>query len=198
MPQPTAESATRRRTRQAIIDAAVDVLVSRRDATLADIADAARTSRSTLHRHFADRSDLVGAVVLDAIEAISTATVRAAVGDGPPLDALRRLVAAYLDVGDRIRFLFDDPGLMAEHPVIGEFAGDEGPVIGLIERGQADGSFTTALRPEWVERVLWSLVFAAAEAVDDGVLGRHEALSTVLLTLEEGVGGGRPGPRARS
>jgi AcrR family transcriptional regulator len=186
-PPTTAESATRRRTRQAIIEAAVAVLVARRDATLADIADAAETSRSTLHRHFTDRSDLVQAVVLDSIEAITTATVRAAVEEGPPPDAMRRLVAAYLDVGDRIRFLFDDPALMADHPVIGEFAGAEGPVVGLIERGQADGSFTTALRPDWIERVLWSLVYAAAEAVDDGSLGRHEALSTVLRTMEEGV-----------
>jgi AcrR family transcriptional regulator len=182
-------TAARRRTRQAIIDAAIGVLVRQRDATLADIAAAAGTSRSTLHRHFADRADLLHAAVADALAAIARATTDAALERGDAMEALRRLVGAYLDIGDRIRFLFEDPGLAAEHPEITELATAEGPVVGLIERGQAAGAIASSLSAVWIERVLWAVVFAGAEAVDDGTLARHEALSAVLGTIERGVAG---------
>jgi len=163
------------------------VLVHQRDATLADIAAAAQTSRSTLHRAFADRAELIDAVVHDSIDAIIAATTHAAIDHGTPVEALRRLVAAYLDVGDRIRFLFDDPTFAAGHPAIAELAAAEGPVVELIARGQDRGDLDPACRPDWIERVLWALVYTAAEAVDDGTLARHEALATVLRTLEHGV-----------
>lgn len=182
-------TAARRRTRQAIIDAAIRVLVRQRDATLADIAAAAGTSRSTLHRHFADRADLLRAAVAEALGSIVRATSDAALDRGDALQALRRLVGAYLDIGDRIRFLFDDPGLATQHPEIAELAATEGPVVGLIERGQAAGLIAPSLSAAWIERVLWAVVFAAAEAVDDGTLARHEALSSVLDTFERGVAG---------
>ena len=184
----TAElTATRQRTRQAIIDAAVAVLVRKRDATLADIAAAAGTHRSTLHRIFADRRELVDAVVRDSLDAIVSATEAAAVDQGPPVEALRRLAAGYLAVGRRIRFLFEDPAVMAEHPVVEEVLSGPGPFVDLIERGQAGGGFDPALPPEWVERTLWALVYAASEAADDGTLAPHEALPTLLRTLERGV-----------
>ena len=48
-------------------------------------------------------------------------------------------------------------------------------------------SRSTAPSPEWVERTLWALVYAASEAADDGTLAPHEALPTLLRTLERGV-----------
>ena len=83
-----AESATRARTREAIIHAAVTVLVHRPEASLAEIALAAQVSRSTLHRHFADRAELERAAVAHSVEAIVRATVDAEPGQGEPLAAL--------------------------------------------------------------------------------------------------------------
>lgn len=183
----SAQSATRRRTRQAIIDAAASVLVRSPEAPLAEIAAAAETSRSTLHRSFADRAELIEAVVHDSIAAITAATNRAAVDEGTPVEALRRVVTAYLEIGDRIRFLFADPTFAARHPAIAELSAEEGPVIGLIARGQAEGSLDPACPPDWIERTIWALVYTASEAIDDGSLTRHAAPATLLQTIEHGI-----------
>lgn len=179
-------SPVRERTRRAIIDAAVHAWVDDRNATLAVIAERAQTHRATLHRHFPNRDDLHDAVVGHCVAELIAATSSAAVDDGEPPAALRRLIANYLAAGRHIRFLFDDISL-ATHPAVAALASDEGPVIELIRRGQRSGQFDDQLPPAWTERALWAIVYAASEAIDDGTLVAHEALATVVRTIEHGV-----------
>ena len=71
-----ATSGPRGRTRRAIIDAAISVLAANPAAPLGDIAEAAGVGRSTLHRHFSERGDLMRAVALHVHE-VSTAAITA-------------------------------------------------------------------------------------------------------------------------
>lgn len=76
------QSATRERTRKAILDAAVSVFASKPAATLSEIASAARVGRTTLHRYFPERSDLVDAVAAEATRAVGEAAAAARLGEG--------------------------------------------------------------------------------------------------------------------
>ena len=182
----TTRSGVRDRTRRAILGAAASVLARDRAATLAEIAEAAGVGRSTLHRHFADREELVAAAVEDSLAALGQAVEDAALDQGPPLEAMRRLVGAMAGVGDRLLFLFGDPRVLEgrEGP-----APSGGPVIELIERGQAEGAFDPEVSPGWVEHVLWALVYTAAEEANAGRLPRHGVTTTVIRTLENGIRG---------
>jgi AcrR family transcriptional regulator len=178
------ESGARGRTRRAILGAAASVLARDRAATLADIADAADVGRSTLHRYFPDRQVLVDAVVEDSLGALGQAVEEAALHQGPPLEAMRRLVAAMVDVGDRLLFLFGDPQVLEGR----EASGPSGRrVTDLIERGQVQGVFDPEVGAEWIEHVLWALVYTAAEEVSTGRLPRHGVTATVVRTLENGI-----------
>jgi AcrR family transcriptional regulator len=179
-------SPARRRTREAILTAAISTWVRNRDATLDDIARAAQAHRATLHRHFTNRADLLDACVERCVADIVTATDAASVSDGPPLDALRRVIAGYLAIGDRIRFLFEDLAV-ARHPTVTELATSEGPVLDLVRRAQADGSVDASLPAAWIERAIWALVYAASEAVDDGTLPAHDALAVLQRTIGVGI-----------
>jgi AcrR family transcriptional regulator len=179
-------SGARGRTHRAILAAAASVLARDRSATLADIARAADVGRSTLHRHFTDREALVDAAVEDSLRALGESVEDAALDQGSPLEAMRRLVAAMAGVGDRLLFLFGDPRLLEgrEGP-----APSDRPVIELIERGQAEGVFDPEVSPGWIEHVLWALVYTAAEEVNTGRLPRHGVTATVVRTLEHGIRG---------
>jgi AcrR family transcriptional regulator len=179
-------SGVRGRTRRAILSAAAAVLARDRTATLADIARAADVGRSTLHRYFADRDDLLRAVVADSIAAIDTAISDAAPEQGPPAEAVRRLVAGMVDVGDRVLFLFSDAHLVEElYP--GSIDGPDQPVVDLIRRGQDEGVFLSGVPAEWLETAIWALVYTGCEGADRGVLPRHGVAQTVVHLLENGL-----------
>ncbi|MFI0356368.1 TetR/AcrR family transcriptional regulator [Actinomadura sp. 9N407] len=186
----TPESGVRGRTRRAILSAAASLLARRHGATLAEIAEAADVGRSTLHRYFPDRDELMRAVVEDSLEAIGRSVEGAAIGDGPPLEGMRRLVAAMVEAGDRIMFLWGDPRVLKEYgpePCEGDEDYDDDPVLRLIERGQAEGVFDAEVSAAWIQHTLWALVFTGVEDADKGLLPRHGVTATVIRTFENGI-----------
>lgn len=104
------------------------------------------------------------------------------------LEAMRRLVAALVAVGDRLIFLFGDPRVLARH---GGEAPDRpaevDPVIALIERGQAEGVLDAGVDADWIRHSVWALVYTGWEAAREGRLPRHGVTATVLRTLEGGI-----------
>jgi AcrR family transcriptional regulator len=186
-PVVTVESSVRSRTRRAILSATASVLARDPDATLPVIAEAAGVGRTTLHRYFPDREALVAATVADSVAAIEQAVAEAAVEDGPVQAAMRRLVAALVAVGDRLIFLFADPRVLAAHGTDLAAAAQGDPVLGLIERGQAEGVLDAGVDADWIRHTLWALVYTGWEAVQEGRLPRHGVTATVVRTLEGGI-----------
>src|SRR5918996_3162575 len=182
-----ARAGVRNRTRRASLGAAASVLARDRSATLADIAEAAEVGRSTLHRYFPDREGLLEAVVEDSLETLDRAVAEAALDQGPPLEAMRRLFTAMVEVGDRILFLFGDPRVLEGRQ---DPEPSDRPVIELIERGQAEGVFDRQVGAGWIEHVLWALVYTAAEEAANGRLPRHGVTATAIRTFEHGIRAG--------
>lgn len=182
-----AQSGTRNRTRRAILSAACSILARNWSATLADIADAAEVGRTTLHRYFPDRETLIKAAVDDSVEAIASSTAEAAIEHGPPAEAMRRLVAAMVEVGDRLMFLFGDPRVLETYGTTKADAPLEDSVTALIRRGQDEGVFDPEVSPVWIRHVLWALVYAGLEEADSGRLPRHGITATVTRALERGI-----------
>nr|WP_232328403.1 TetR/AcrR family transcriptional regulator [Kibdelosporangium sp. MJ126-NF4]CEL21361.1 transcriptional regulator, TetR family [Kibdelosporangium sp. MJ126-NF4]CTQ96072.1 transcriptional regulator, TetR family [Kibdelosporangium sp. MJ126-NF4] len=176
------------RTRSAILSAAAATLARDRAATLPQIATAAGVGRTTVHRYFPDRDTLIKAAVEDSVQAIGEAIAEARLSEGTPLEALHRLVMAYLSVGDKLVFLFNDPHVMRDYGV-GESDGppEADPVMDLIERGQRDGVFDDQLTASWIQHVLWALVYTGIDEVDKGSVSRHGVAATVIRTLERGI-----------
>ncbi|GAA0925033.1 TetR family transcriptional regulator [Nonomuraea longicatena] len=182
------ESGTRSRTRRAILAAAAAVLARDRAATLADIADAADVARSTLHRYFTDRDELVRAAIVDSLSMVEEQQKAAAIDQGPADEAMRRLLVAMVDAGERLAFLFADPDLAK---TLDQAKWDPDPAVpgtlDLIRRGQAEGVFDPGQKPEWVQRVIWALTYSGWEAGEKGELARHEIAGAVIRTFEAGT-----------
>ncbi|MFC4563058.1 TetR/AcrR family transcriptional regulator [Nocardiopsis mangrovi] len=193
MTNPVSEhSGTRGRTRRAIIDAAATVLARDRAATLADIAKAAEVGRSTLHRYFHDRDDLLRALVEDSLHGLERAGTDAHPHEGPPLEAMRRMVASMVEVGERILLLFGDASLLETYGPA-DAAGDadcadvDDSLLDLIRRGQADGVFDPDVSDAWIQNTVWALVYTGCEMADKGLLPRHGVAQMVMRTLENGI-----------
>ncbi|MEJ3657296.1 helix-turn-helix domain-containing protein [Actinomycetes bacterium KLBMP 9759] len=186
-----AESGTRARTRRAILDAAVTVLSERRTASMSEVAEAANVARSTLHRYFADRAELVEALAENAIARGGAAVREAALDKGPPMDAVRRLALAYFDLGPLMTFLWQELTLnQQDHPFWQKMEHEQDPMTEVVQRGLDDGSFDPAFEAEWIRHMFWAIVFSTWEVVSGGRMARQPAISAMLRTIEKALAAG--------
>ncbi len=185
--EPSTESRARARTRNAIIDAAIATLRENPAASLGDVAAAAGVGRTTVHRYFPERADLLNAIGARVLEQIQIATERARPHDGPAPAALDRLCQEYFEVGDGLSLMFENPQLIAWEGWQEETPADRA-LLDLLRRGRRAGAFDPEMSPEWIVQALWALLFAAwSHAREDGVT-RHTALTMCLRSLHKMVG----------
>lgn len=186
------ESRAVARTRRAILDAAAAAWARDPGVPLGEIAAAAGVGRTTLHRHYPDRSGLILALAEDAILATAEAVRAARLGEGAPVAALGRLLHELVGLGDRFAFLLNEPSMAGNPEIDDAEARALLPVIALIERGQAAGDIRPDLPPRWIVEAMGMIVYAAWLSVRAGTLARSEAVGHTLALLVDGIRGPNP------
>ncbi|MDX1871313.1 TetR/AcrR family transcriptional regulator [Mycolicibacterium sp. 120266] len=177
-------SGPRSRTRRAIIDAAVTVIAGNPAATMADIAAAAGVGRSTLHRYFSERSDLMRAVALH-VHAVSTAAIAAADPACGPVDAaLRRVVESQLDLGPIVLYIYTDPTLLADPELAAHLDTGDEAIAEVLARATADGP---VYPPGWARRVFWALLLTGYDAIRQDGIPRHQVVDAIMSSLTNGT-----------
>ncbi|MFY1690696.1 TetR/AcrR family transcriptional regulator [Plantactinospora sp. WMMB782] len=181
-----AESRVRARTRRAILDAAITVLAQHSTASLGDVADAAGVGRTTLHRYFPERADLLTALSTDVLARIDAAAERAEPERGPAPDALERMCQEFFELGDILMCVFSQPELV-NTPTWEECSEADRTLLRLVRRGHAEGTLDPALDPAWVQQVLWSMLYAAWQHTRENSVSKHRALDLCLRSLRKVV-----------
>jgi TetR/AcrR family transcriptional repressor of lfrA len=174
----TVPTGSRARTRQAILDAAVEVLARNPSASLGDVAVAADVGRTTLHRYFPERGDLITALQALADERLELATARARLEEGPAVAALQRLCREYFDLGDVLSLLFRDQVNCEEETTVCDEDFEE-----LVRRGHTDGSIDPELPALWIQSLLWSQLYAGWSYLAEHGVSRHEVLRLVTRCI---------------
>ncbi|MBO1752169.1 TetR/AcrR family transcriptional regulator [Actinotalea sp. BY-33] len=179
------ERGAKARTRRAILEAAATVLAADGSASLTAVADAAGVGRTTLHRYFPERVDLVRALAQHTVAETDRRYREARPDDGDPVAALRRIAEALLDLGPVLMYLYSEPLIAQDAACQAVLEGGEDPLDRLLDRA------APALRPDlpvaWVRRAFWSLLYTAWEAVREDEMARHEVLEALMATFTAGV-----------
>jgi TetR/AcrR family transcriptional repressor of lfrA len=174
----------RSRTRKAILDAAMSVLAEHPAASLGDIASAAEVGRSTLHRYFAERSDLLRALARH-VHQLSNAAIEHAEPDcGPPVQALRRVVECQLDLGPIVPFIYNEPTIIADPELVALLDTGDEVIVDVLNRASTRGS---AGPPDWPRLVFWALLEAGYEAVKRNSAPRVQIVDAIMASLTEGT-----------
>ena len=185
-----AQRADARRSIAAILDAAVSLLAERPDASMAEIAAAAGVARQTVYAHFDTRAELLSAVAERALARATEAIDSAAPAEGPPREALDRLVTAWWDtVTQHARVLEALASAYPDHRAIHEL---HGPILErltrLVRRGQRSGDFDPGLPATWLASAFLGLVHVAADEVAAGRLGDAAAGRALGLSVSRVFG----------
>ena len=180
------ESGSRTRTRQAIVDAAIGVLSRNPAAPLGDVAAAANVGRTTLHRYFAERADLITALRVEAVDRLCQATARARVAEDTGATAIRRLCQEYFDLGDVLSLIFNEQ-LQLSDADWQHAAQCDTAFVEMVERGHRDGTVDPELPSSWIQSLIWSQLYAGWSYLREQGVSRHDALRLILRSIEGAV-----------
>ena len=148
----------------AVLDAAIQTLASRPDASMDEIARAAGVSRQTVYAHFPSRDALIDAVIERGTAEFTSLLDGVDLDQARPAQALTRLLDAGWQIAARYPFLWlqpaVDPGKDAQRhaPVLDR-------MLDIVRRGQASGDFDASVPARW----LLSAALALGRATEDEV-----------------------------
>jgi TetR/AcrR family transcriptional regulator, mexCD-oprJ operon repressor len=172
-----------------IVAAATRVLAEDPDATMQDIAAAAGLGRATVYRHFPTREDLLGAIAIAALDELRRALSDGRLEEAEPREALRRAVAAILEIGDRYRVLVDGRDHMPTESKAAAMARTFAPLEAVLERAQRQGVIGSGVPLSWVRATLGALIKVAMQEAAEGTISREDAPRMIVETLLGGLGG---------
>jgi AcrR family transcriptional regulator len=176
-----------RANRQTVIDATIDLLPSRPDASMQDIADHSGLARTTVYRHFPNRESLFAAVVdevmLESREEISEATSS---GLGAA-ETIRRLSDVMIDLGLRFRFLYEN-GELTLGPVRRRAQDGESSVELFLRDAQERDEIRTDMPAWWLNAMTLALWLSMVREVLAGRIVRSDAGADLAATLISLIG----------
>lgn len=176
-----------------LLEIAAEVLTADPTASLGDVAVAAGIGRTTLHKRYPRREDLLLAIGHDALRAIGAgidgARLPAAAGDAAGhLAALRRLVEALVPLGAQVHFLLRQPALDSDPELLAQVDALDEPVLEFATAAQAAGVLRAGLAPWWIVSTLYSITYGAWEGVTAGRLAPLDAGELAFATITAGIG----------
>lgn len=162
---------------QKILEAAELVLRDDPGASMAQIAEAAGVARTTVHRRFATREALIGAMTLWATRRFDEAVQAARPETAPPLIALYQVTANVLRV--KIDWGFAMGVASADPEVARVHAHVRGQCDQVFRRARDEGMLRPDTDLDWMRRVYYALIQEAAR--NDAGDTAPDALATLIM-----------------
>ena len=182
---------------EAILDAAEELLQAQGHASISAVAAQAGVSRVTVYAHFPDWTALLEAAVERAVRRTMTALQAVHPEDGPPAQALDRMLAAtwqhlsrYQAMAAAVAELLSPEAVTRTHQAAHHTIG------ALLERGQADGSFRTDLPARWLMTASVALVHACSDEVRAGHIDEHDAVRILTTSVRDLLTGTQQRPES--
>ena len=185
---------SRRAAKPSLLDVAAEVLVADPSASLATVAEAAGIGRTTLHKSYPTRDDLLTAVGHRAIDLWKQAVDSvAAVAENPavaehPDGGLAALTAAMIPIGPQLAFLWRTPSFDHVPELADRWITAERGCLAVLKQAQQRGVLSRDVPDWWLLNTYYSLVYVAAESVRSGDLAPRDAPDLVLATFMHGIG----------
>jgi AcrR family transcriptional regulator len=181
-----------RAAKRSLLDAAAEVLVADPSASLTQVAEAAGIGRTTLHKQYATREDLLRAVGNRVIDLWEQVTEVASVDDAD--GGLRAAIEAMIPIGPQLAFLWRTPSFDHDQDLETRWNAFTQQTLAILKRAQDRGVISAAVPDWWLLSTFHAVIYIASERVQLGHLARLDAPGLALSTLLHGIGPQTPPP----
>jgi AcrR family transcriptional regulator len=175
------------RTVRTILEVADRLLGEDPTSTLEQIAAAAGVARTTLHRRFASREDLIEAMMVSALTQVDESIDAGRPDTAPPLVALHQVTANVIQVKSGWRFTINQT-----HAATSTVADLQQRItercLRLLGRAQKAGLLPVGADLSWPQRTYYALLDMAIHEHAEQGTDPDELAERVVTTLLHGVG----------
>ena len=159
------------KSRSAIVDAGIEVLLENPSAGMAEIALAAGVGRATLYRHFESREALIDALTMLCLEETDDVLEPLAEQNLSALAAILASIDLIVPLATRFRFLVSvASGKSEDQKVRKLYARQLDDLAQLIEQAKRDGDIANQHTTDWIVAMYDALLNAAWVLVQQGKL----------------------------
>ena len=173
---------------QSLLDVATTVLVTEPGTSLSAVAQAAGVSRTTLHKYFPSRDDLLRAVGERALDLCEAAILPVNTTADRDDYVLTSLTTALLSVGAQLGFLWRTPAFDHEPTFMVRWRRIEEELAISVLRIRRVEDRENLRAPWWDVSALLALVYVASESIYQGRLAPLDAPELVSTTFLKGIG----------
>ena len=173
--------------RDVVLRAAAALLATDSGASLAEIAAAAGVGRTTVHRIFPTRADLLTALAMQAVARLQTALDAARLDDDPAPQVLARVVEEVLPLADELSFLDAGPEVWDLPQLQDAWLSVASALDSLVERGPREGDNRGDVPAEVVVEAFTGILLGVWNGVRDGRVAPATATRHVLTLTLTGI-----------
>ncbi len=176
------------RSRRALLDAGIELLLQNPSASLSEIATHAGVGRATLYRQFDSREQLIQTL---AVESFNLKEQRLAPLKDQKLTAeetLTQLFELLMPLADRFHFLLSLWNIAEKDPeVMALYNRQLYDLVALVERGKKEGSINQNLDSNWLVCLIDSLMYSGWWMMANMKMTNEAASNHAVQVLLAGV-----------
>lgn len=183
------KDARAQRSRRALLDAGIELLIQNPHASLSQIASHAGVGRATLYRHFETREQLIQSLAKESLELTDLAMAPSKQKELTGKTALLAMFRAIMPLADRYHFLLNlwDIANNDEH-VMAIYEQQLLELSKLVEQGKQQGELNADLSTSWIVCSIDSLIYAAWWLMGHEGISAEQAANNAITTFFNGVG----------
>jgi len=182
MTEEKSERSDARRNRQAVIEAALEVLPSDPGASMATIAERSGLGRTTVYRHFPARNDLIRALFEHVVDEARAVTSEVIETSQSAEETMRAMGPAIITIADRFQFLAGMRDL-GDDVITDSTTDPNQPTRHFVEEAQKRGEIDPALPAQWILTAINGLGLGASAEMRSGRLTKEQAGQVLGETL---------------
>jgi len=177
------------RSRQALLEAGIEVLLQNPNASLTEVAAFAGVGRATLYRHFKTRDQLIHELALESLALTDSAMEPIKAQNLKGREAIEAMLFAVMPLADRFHFLLSLWNIVEDDLAVTEIYERQLEELAvLVEQGKKAGSIKIEIKTIWIVTTIDCLIYAGWWIVRGGECDAQEAAESAVQTLFGGIG----------